>query len=96
MDNFFGTVGLAMRAGKVMVGARMVEKAVTGGKARAVVAAEDMGAGNRRKIEVICAREGVPIIYRGTAEQLSRSIGKKNVPVICVCDENFAKAIAKY
>ncbi|MGN1097436.1 MAG: L7Ae/L30e/S12e/Gadd45 family ribosomal protein [Clostridia bacterium] len=95
MDRLLGTVGLAMRAGKVKTGAYMVERAVLGGTAKAVVAAEDIGESNRRKIEAACENAGVPLIYHSTAAELSRSVGKKDVPVVCICDESFAVAVKK-
>ncbi len=82
-----------MRAGKVKCGAYMTEKAVKEGKAKTVIAAENIGESNRRRIESLCREFKVPLVYHSDTEQLSRSVGKKDVPVICVCDDNFAKAI---
>ena len=96
MDSFLGMIGLAMRAGKLRCGAYSVIKAVEDGSARLVVAAEDIGADNRRRIENLCRESGVPIVYRASAAELSRSVGKKNVPVVCICDDNFAAGVRKY
>ncbi len=94
MDKFLGTVGLAMRAGKVKCGVFLTGRCVESGEARLVVASEDIGESSRRRIEGICTRFGVPIIYHSTTNELGRSVGKKDVPVVCVCDDNFAKAIS--
>ncbi len=94
MDKFLGTVGLAMRAGKVRCGVFLTKRCVESGEAKLVVASEDIGESSRRKIEGICKMSGVPLIYHSTTEELGRSVGKKDVPVVCVCDDNFAKAIS--
>ncbi len=94
MDKFLGTVGLAMRAGKAVCGAFASEKAVLSGRASVVIAAENIGANNKRRLEGVCAEFGIPLIYHGSADDLSRSVGKKNVPVVCICDDNFAKAFS--
>lgn len=96
MDRFLGLIGLAMRAGKVRCGAFSTVQAATDGSARLIVAANDIGSDNRRRIEAVCREYGIPLMYHSTSPELSRSVGKKNVPVICVCDDNFAAAAQKY
>ncbi len=96
MDNFLGLIGLAMRAGKLRCGAFRAARAAADGSARLMIAAADIGADNRRRIEAVCREYGVPLMYRSTSSELSRSVGKKNVPVVCVCDDNFAAAARKY
>lgn len=94
-DRLLGMLGMAVRAGKVSFGVFMTEKALNDGKAHLVVAAEDMGASNRRKIEGKCREWNTDLIFYSDKESLSRAIGKKNVPVVAVCDEGFSKAIVK-
>ena len=94
-DRLLGMLGMAVRAGKVNFGVFMTEKALDEGIASLVIAAEDTGASNRRKIEGKCAQLGVELIFYSDKETLSRAIGKKDVPVVAVCDEGFGKAIVK-
>jgi len=94
-DRLLGMLGMAVRAGKVNFGVFMTEKALDDGSARLVIAAEDTGASNRRKIEAKCAQRGVDLIFYSDKESLSQAIGKKDVPVVAVCDEGFGKAIVK-
>ena len=61
-----------------------------------MVAATDIGSNNRRRIEAVCRESEVPLMYRSTSSELSRSVGKRNIPVVCVCDDNFAAAARKY
>jgi len=94
-DRLLGMLGLAVRAGKVQFGVFMTEKALDEGRAHLIIAATDIGASNRRRIEGKCSQEGVRIIFYSDKEALSRAVGKKNVPVVAICDENFSKAIEK-
>ncbi len=95
-DRFLGLLGLAMRAGKLSAGAYSAVRSAEEGSARLMVAAEDIGAANRRRIEAVCREYKIPLAFHSTTAELSRSIGKKNVPVVCVCDDSFAAAAKKY
>jgi len=94
-DRLLGMLGMAVRAGKVSFGVFMTEKALDEGRAHLVIAAEDTGASNRRKIEGKCKAYSTNIIFYSDKESISKAIGKKDVPVVAVCDEGFSKAIVK-
>ena len=94
-DRLLGMLGLAVRAGKVASGVFLTEKALDEGKAALVVAAEDIGASNRRRIENKCKEWDVPLIFYSDKVSLSHAAGKKDMPVIAVCDEGFKSAIVK-
>ena len=94
-DRLLGMLGLAVRAGKVAFGVFLTEKALDEGRAVLVVASEDIGASNRRRIENKCKEYDVPLIFYSDKETLSRATGRKNTPVVSVCDEGFSKAIVK-
>ena len=66
-DKLLGMLGLAVRAGKVSFGVFMTEKLVDEGKARLVIAASDIGASNKRRLEAKCSHAGVRIIYYSDA-----------------------------
>ena len=94
-DRLLGMLGLSIRAGKTVFGVFLTEKAIDEGKAKLVIASEDIGSSNRRKISAKCENEKVDLIFYSTTEEISHWAGKKNVPVVCVCDEGFAAAIVK-
>lgn len=92
-DKILGMIGLAVRAGKVAFGVFMTEKAFDEGRAKLVIASEDIGASNRRKIEGKCQNYGIDLIFYSDKSSLSRALGKKDIPVVAICDEGFARAI---
>ena len=94
-DRLLGMLGLAVRAGKVTYGVFQTEKAIDEGKVKLVVAASDIGASNRRRIENKCAQNDIKIIFYSDKETLSHSVGKKNMPLAGVCDDGFAAAVVK-
>ena len=94
-DRVLGMIGLAVRAGKVRFGVFMTEKAIDEGSACLVIAAEDIGASNRRRIENRCKDCDVELMFYSDKQSLSRAAGKKDMPVLAICDEGFAKAIVK-
>ncbi len=95
MDKLLGMVGLAVRAGKVRFGTYMTERAIADGSAKAVVVSADIGGDNRKKIEDKCAERRVPLVFCSTRAELSRSVGKRNIAALCICDENLAAAVLK-
>ena len=95
MDKLLNMVGLAVRAGKVRFGTYMTERAVADGKARLVVAANDLGKDNRKKIENKCAERRVPVVFWASRGELGRAVGKKDTAVLCICDESLAGAVLR-
>lgn len=95
MDKLLGMTGLAVRAGKARFGVYMARRSAADGSAKAVVAAAELGADNRKKIEQACAAAGVPLVFWSNKNELSRAVGKENVAVVSICDENFARAVVK-
>ena len=94
-DKLLGMVGLAVRANKTAFGVFMTEKALDEGRARLVIASEDIGASNKRRIENRCIENNVRLIYYSDKASLSHAAGKKEMPVIAICDDGFADAILK-
>ena len=94
-DKLLGMLGLCVRAGKAVFGAFSAEKAIEMGTCRLVILANDIGQSNKRSIEFKCKRDNIPLIYYSDKETLSRAVGKKDIPIICVCDDNFSSAIIK-
>lgn len=94
-DRLLSMLGLAVRAGKTAFGVFLTEKALDEGSASLVIMAEDTGASNRRRIENKCKMWDVPLILYSDKASLSHAAGKKDMPVIAVCDSGFSEAIVK-
>ncbi|MDO4562952.1 MAG: ribosomal L7Ae/L30e/S12e/Gadd45 family protein [Clostridia bacterium] len=92
-DKILGMAGMAVRAGKASFGVFKTREAIERGKAKVVVAAQDLGKSNRKMIEHSCLEFDVPLVFYSTKELLGKATGKEDLPCMAVHDENMAHAI---
>lgn len=94
-NKFLSMLGLAKRAGKIIIGTDLVTKALPSGKVKLVMYAENSSPNTEKKILDKCKFYNVNCIkLKHTGEILSHSVGKDSmVMVIGVCDENFSKEL---
>lgn len=87
--------GIAMKAGKLVSGEYLVEKALKEGKAYLVVIAEDASDNTKKHFSDMCQYRSVPIRFWGTKEEIGKTIGKAYRASIAVTEEGFAKSILR-
>jgi ribosomal protein L7Ae-like RNA K-turn-binding protein len=90
-----GTLGLAMKAGNVVSGEFMTEKAIRDGKAGLVIVAEDASDNTKKKFRDSCSFYRVPYVVFGDKDTLGNAIGKQFRASLAVTDRGFAKSIGK-
>ena len=90
-----GTLGLAMKAGRLVSGEFMTERAIRDGEAKLVVVADDASPGTKKKFTDSCTYYQVPIIFTADKETLGRSLGKEYRAALAVIDDGFASSIRK-
>lgn len=90
-----GTLGLAMKAGRVVSGEFMTEKAIRDGKARLVIVAEDASDNTKKKFRDSCSYYQVPCAVFGDKDMLGNAIGKEFRASLAVTDCGFAQSIGK-
>ena len=95
-DKVLGTLGLAMRAGKLVSGEFMTERSIRDGEAKLVLIADDASDGTKKKFTDSCRYYRVPILYVYDKETLGQSIGKKERASVAVLDSGFAGSIRKH
>lgn len=91
----YQTLGLAMRAGKVLAGDDTVMKAVRSGEAKLVLLAGDAAANAKKKYADKCSHYQVPLVEVGSRFELGAAIGKVDRVVLAVTDGGFADRIAQ-
>lgn len=82
-------LGLAARAGKVITGLDLCEKAIRRNKAKLIILAEDAADSTKKQF---CAYN-LPVLYVQDKETLGKYTGKEYRSVCVVCDAGLAKAI---
>ena len=95
VDRVLGMLSIAAKAGKLVSGNFMVEKAIAEGSAALVVLAEDTAKNTRKKIMDSCEYYKVRYIFYSDSEQLGKSIGKEFRKVVALTDEGMADSIIK-
>ena len=96
-DKIIGQLGLAMRAGKLVVGSEQVSLAVAKGRVLLVISSTGASLGTRKKLRTKCEFYGVKLINLDIEiGELGRILGKTYAPAcVGVTDENFVKALEK-
>lgn len=88
-------VGLALKAGKLMLGDQACRKALALGQGRLVILADDASERTRRTFLELAQTTGVPACYLGRKTQLGQRLGREQVAVLVVTDVSLAQAIKK-
>jgi len=89
------TVGLARRAGRLVLGTRAVLEASATGKLRAVVLARDASPGARDRLGAALRSGGVPVLAVSSRERLAAALGREDLVVAGVTDVGFAGRLAE-
>ena len=90
-------VSIACRAGKVMSGEFVIEKALSSkNNIKLILLANDVADATKAKYEKMAKNRKVLSRYTElTKDEMANSIGKTDRAAIAICDEGFMKAILK-
>ncbi len=91
----YSYLGLAQKAGKLVAGEFLTEKAIQEKKAELILLSEEASANTRKKFIDGATYYGVPIYLIGSKEELGHCIGKEFRASVAVLDTGFAAAIMK-
>ena len=95
-DKVLSLLGLATKAGRVVSGEFMTEKAVKEGKAALVIVGGDASDNTTKNFRDMCAFYKVPCFSYATKEDLGHAMGKEMRASLAVIDEGFAKSLIKH
>ncbi|MGO4542030.1 L7Ae/L30e/S12e/Gadd45 family ribosomal protein [Paenibacillus sp. YIM B09110] len=90
------SLGMCMRAGKLITGDEIVEKAVRQKQVHLVIIAGDASANTKKKFNDKCSTYGIQLAEAFDREQLGKAIGKPDRVVLAVTDAQFGKMIASH
>ena len=93
--NIYSMIGLATKAGKIVSGEFMTEKAVKSGAAYLVIVSEEASENTKKMFTNMCRFYKVPLHIFGTKEDLGASMGKQFRASAAIIDPGFSKAIQK-
>ena len=87
-----GMISLSAKAGKIRSGADAVRAAARRGEAALLLADASASANTRNTMDKLAAAYALPLLY---VQDLGACIGKPGRTMAALCDEGFAKAIAR-
>ena len=92
-----GMLGFAMRAGKLIIGAESVCRAMAKGSPKLVLVSDAASEGTKKKLTVKCEFYGIPYeMLPMEAEKIGALLGKTYAPMaIAVTDAGFSAEIKK-
>lgn len=93
MDKALGMIGLAKRAGKVVTGEFLCDKAIKNGQSRLIIIAADISEKGKKAVCDACNYYRIEYIEFGTSKQLGRITGADKRVVVSINDESFKDAI---
>jgi len=93
MRSVLNLIGLARRAGKVAVGARLCESAIKSKKAKLVIIAEDASDNTKKAISDCATYYKAKCITAFDKESLGTILGADITGCVAVTDKNFADGI---
>ena len=97
IDRIIGMLGLAMKAGKVVIGTEQVITYLQKGRIKLTLVSSNASDGTKKKILRKCEFYKTSIEELGIeTDELGRLLGKSYTPaVVGITDENFSRAIIK-
>lgn len=93
-SKWLNTLGLARRAGKVIIGEKLLESIKTK-KVNLVIIASDCGDSNKKKYSDKCKFYGIKYYIEGSKVDLSIAVGKGNISMVGIDDSSLAQLIEK-
>ena len=96
MDKALRYLGLAMRSGRLVVGAEDCARELRRRRDGAVAAAADAAANTVEQVSGLCNARGVPLLRTSyTKRQLAQAVGRATpVALAYICDDGLARAFA--
>lgn len=95
IERLLKILGFAHRARKLSLGMDSALQAVTKGRAKVVLLADDLSEMTRRKFELAAMPFKVPIRTCGSKAAYGRALGREETGIIAVTDAMFAKSIVE-
>ncbi len=90
-----GTLGLAKKAGDVVSGEFMTEKAIREGVAKLVIVAADASDNTKKKFRNSCTYYKVPYVEFADKDTLGNAIGNEFRASLAVTNSGFATSLGK-
>ena len=93
MSKVLNLLGIARRAGKLVLGTDSVVKVLPSKKVTIVFVASDASSATYDKLDKKCFFYQVPVVNNFSTEELSKALGVTSIKVVALMDQGFAKVM---
>lgn len=95
MNKVLNLLGIARRAGKLVMGTDSLLNTLPSKKIKLIMMANDVSESTYDKIDKKAYYYKVPVINKFSTEELSQALGVSSIKIIGIIDEGFVKSILK-
>jgi ribosomal protein L7Ae-like RNA K-turn-binding protein len=88
-----GLLGLARKAGSVLIGSRETRDGLRRRTVRLVLVASDGSPRDRQRLERVARESRTPLVVVGTREELGQGVGRGPIAVVGLTNANLAAAV---
>lgn len=94
-NKIYSMIGFAKKAGKILTGSEVCEKALKSGKVKAIIISSDASKNTAKKFIDMCKYRSIPYRIFGMKDELGKYTGKEEIVVLGLCDKDFSNLILK-
>jgi ribosomal protein L7Ae-like RNA K-turn-binding protein len=95
LKSFYQLLGLSARAGELVMGETLCQKAIRMRKAKLVIISEEASPNTLKKFVNMCKYYKTDYVVVGNKEILGKAVGKGSRTVLAVTDEGLKEALLK-
>jgi ribosomal protein L7Ae-like RNA K-turn-binding protein len=94
-ERMVGLLGMALRAGKLTAGQEPVLKLIRRGRAKLILLSEDASENTKKVFHDKGQYYNVPVLEKGSMDQMGRALGKGPRAVVAISDAGFARSMVQ-
>ncbi|AJA48108.1 ribosomal protein HS6-type S12/L30/L7a [Clostridium pasteurianum DSM 525 = ATCC 6013] len=92
-DKFLKFLGLAKKAGKLKEGYNKAEDTIKAGGSKLIIISINASLNTKDKFNTYADRFNVKVIEDFTKEELGSALGRPEINILCVTDENMSRKL---
>lgn len=94
-SKIYSMLGLATKAGKLVSGSDVCERALKSGKVTMVILSEDASEATKKSFRDMCEYRKIPYRIFGDRYNLGKHAGKDERAVLGICDTGFTEQVLR-
>ena len=92
-NKFLQFLGIAQKAGKLVIGYNKCEELLKKGKTNLIILSKDISINSKKKFEKYSLEHNIDVINIFSSSELGNILGRESIKVVCVVDENMSQKL---